>query len=301
MQKEVSVNDMDLTPSAALSTLCIGQSMIVKSSADFAWKGFLLERQVAGADMRISDRADRDMLAMVCSPIMRGEHETRSGTAMVRKTAGQVTVIPKGPVPEMRLLSDAELVYCSFDTSFMGRIVDGLEGPRVDRMAFRSGLRDRSLHQLMQMLIAEFEAGNPTGKMYAETIAEALALRFLHLGSAVEIEAPPKVSALPGNKLARVKELVESSLDQDLTLEALADEAGYSRAHFLRMFRESMGMTPHQYVIQRRIAYAEKLLATNESGVAEIAVACGFSSQAHLTLAFRKQTGMTPAEYRRSL
>lgn len=220
---------------------------------------------------------------------------------MVRKTAGQVTVIPKGPVPEMRLLSDAELVYCSFDTSFMDRIVDGLEGPRIDRMSFRSGLRDKSLHQLMQMLIAEFEAGNPTGKMYAETIAEALALRFLHLGSTVEVETPAKISALPGNKLARVKELVESSLDQDLTLEALADEVGYSRAHFLRMFRESMGMTPHQYVIQRRIAHAEKLLAANQLGVAEIALACGFSSQAHLTLAFRKRTGVPPAEYRRSL
>jgi AraC family transcriptional regulator len=66
------------------------------------------------------------------------------------------------------------------------------------------------------------------------------------------------------------------------------------------MFRESTGTTPHQYVMQRRIAHAEKLLSANQLGVAEIAVACGFSSQAHLTLAFKKQTGMTPAEYRRT-
>jgi AraC family transcriptional regulator len=101
----------------------------------------------------------------------------------------------------------------------------------------------------MQRLIEQFEAGNPTRKVYAETIAEALALRFLHLGSTVEIEAAPKISALPGNTLARVKELIESSLDQNLTLEALAEAAGYSRAHFLRMFRESTGTTPHRYVI----------------------------------------------------
>jgi AraC family transcriptional regulator len=48
--------------------------------------------------------------------------------------------------------------------------------------------------------------------------------------------------------------------------------------------------------MQRRIALAERLLSANELGVAEIAVACGFSSQAHLTLAFRKQTCLTPAE-----
>jgi AraC family transcriptional regulator len=200
----------------------------------------------------------------------------------------------------MRLVSQAELVYCSFDGHFIERIAEDITNLRPDRLVFRSGLKDKSIYLLMQMLVAEFDAGNPTGRVYAETLAEALGLRFLHLGTVVPIEAPAKISALPGNKLARVKDFVESSLDQDLTLESLAREAGYSRAHFLRMFREAMGTTPHQYVMQRRIAHAEKLLSENDLGVAEIAVACGFSSQAHLTLAFRKQTGLTPAEYRRT-
>jgi AraC family transcriptional regulator len=291
---------MSMSPSPALSSLCIGRSTVVKSSAELAWRGFLLERQLATSDMRIGDRAEQSMLAMVCSPLMRGEHVTKSGRAVaVRKTAGQVTVIPRGSVPEMRLLGEAELVYCSFDGNFIDRVVDQMDGYRPDGLEFRSGLRDKSLNQLLQMLTAEFEAGNPTGKVYAESLAEALALRFLHLGSTMPIDVPAKVSTLPSNKLARVKDLVESSIDQDLTLDALANEAGYSRAHFLRMFRKSTGITPHQYVIQRRIEHAETLLAANELGVAEIAVACGFSSQAHLTLAFRKHTGVTPAEYRR--
>jgi AraC family transcriptional regulator len=60
-------------------------------------------------------------------------------------------------------------------------------------------------------------------------------------------------------------------------------------------------MTPHQYVIQRRILNAERLLAKDDIALADIAVACGFSSQAHFTLAFRKEVGVTPAEYRRRL
>ena len=291
---------MNLNASAALSTLCIGESSVVRSSAELAWRGFLLERQLAGANLRINDHADQHMLALVSSPVMRGEHWTKSGTALVRKTAGQVTVIPKGPVPEMQLVSEAELVYCSFDGYFIERIAEDIKSLRPEQLVFRSGIRDKSLHLLMQMLVAEFDAGNPTGRIYAETLGEALALRFLHLGTIAPIKAPAKISALPGNKLARVKDFVESSLDRDLTLESLAREAGYSRAHFLRMFRESTGTTPHQYVMQRRIAHAEKLLSANELGVAEIAVTCGFSSQAHLTLAFKKQTGVTPAEYRRT-
>ena len=290
---------MNLNASVALSTLCTGDSSVVQSSAELAWSGFLLERQLAGANMRINDHADQNMLALVRSQVMRGEHRAKSGTALVRKTAGQVTVIPRGPVPEMRLVSPAELVYCSFDERFIERIAEDMTNLRPERLVFRSAIRDKSIHLLMQTLVAEFDSGNPTGKIYAETLAEALAMRFLHLGMVVPVEVSAKTPALPGNKLARVKDFVESSLDQDLTLESLAREAGYSRAHFLRMFRESTGTTPHQYVMQRRIALAEKLLSANELGVAEIAVACGFSSQAHLTLAFRKQTGLTPAEYRR--
>ena len=291
---------MNLNASAALSTLCIGESSVIRSSAELSWSGFLLERQLAGANMRINDHADQNMVALVSSQVMRGEHQTKSGNTLVRKTAGQVTVITKGPVPEMRLVSQAELVYCSFDGHFIERIAEDIPNLRPERLVFRSGLRDKSIHLLMQMLVAEFDAGNPTGRVYAETLAEALGLRFLHLGAVVPIEVPAKVSALSGNKLARVKDFVESSLDDDLTLESLAREVGYSRAHFLRMFRESTGTTPHQYVMQRRIAHAEKLLSANELGVAEVALACGFSSQAHLTLAFRKQTGLTPAEYRRT-
>lgn len=290
---------MNLNASAALSTLCIGESSVVRSSAEYAWNGFLLERQLAGANMRINDHADQNMLALVTSQVMRGEHRTKAQTALVRKTAGQVTVIPKGPVPEMQLVSPAELVYCSFDEPFIERIAEDIKAVSSERLVFRSAINDKSIHLLMQTLVAEFEAGNPTGRIYAETLAEALAMRFLHLGTLVPKEVIAKTPALPGNKLARVKDFVEAALDQDLTLESMAREAGYSRAHFLRMFRESTGTTPHQYVMQRRIAQAENLLSEKEIGLAEIAFACGFSSQAHLTLAFKKQTGLTPAEYRR--
>jgi AraC-like DNA-binding protein len=79
---------MNLNASAALSTLCIGESSVIRSSADLSWSGFLLERQLANANMRINDHADQNMLALVSSQVMRGEHQTKSGTTLVRKTAG---------------------------------------------------------------------------------------------------------------------------------------------------------------------------------------------------------------------
>lgn len=112
---------MNLNASAALSTLCIGESSVIRSSAKLSWNGFLWERQLAYVDMRINDHADHNMLALVSSSVMRGEHQTKSGTTLVRKSAGQVTVIPKGPVPEMRLVAQAELAYSKFVRSY-GRV-----------------------------------------------------------------------------------------------------------------------------------------------------------------------------------
>jgi AraC family transcriptional regulator len=101
--------------------------------------------------------------------------------------------------------------------------------------------------------------------------------------------------------LRGIQELIESRLDADLTLQELAAEIGYSRSHFLRMFRATTGMTPHRYLLKRRLGRARHLLEEVEFSIAEVAIMCGFSSQAHLTLAFRKEYGLTPTEYRRHL
>ena len=83
--------------------------------------------------------------------------------------------------------------------------------------------------------------------------------------------------------------------------ELLAITPGYSRSHFLRMFRATTEVTPHRYVLKRRLERARQLLEKVEPAIEEIAFVCGFSSPAHLTLAFRKEFGITPTEYRRHL
>jgi AraC family transcriptional regulator len=96
----------------------------------------------------------------------------------------------------------------------------------------------------------------------------------------------------------RILDYIESHLDQALSLEQLAAQAGLSTYHFARMFRQSVGEAPHRYVLRRRIEKAREMLRNHDLSLAEIALACGFSSQAHLTTRFNAQTGITPARYR---
>jgi AraC family transcriptional regulator len=150
------------------------------------------------------------------------------------------------------------------------------------------------------LLVEELETDRPLGSLYVDSLAHALATRYLLLSESPAIRAVPRVSALPLRILNRVKEKIESDLEADLSLEALAEESGYSRAHFLRMFRAATGLTPHQYVLCLRLSRAQECLRQKKASIIDIAMACGFSSQSHMTSVFRHRLEMTPAEFRRN-
>jgi AraC family transcriptional regulator len=110
----------------------------------------------------------------------------------------------------------------------------------------------------------------------------------------------PRLAGLVPRILSRVREKIEANLDADLSLDNLAEESGYSRAHFLRMFRAATGLTPHQYVLDLRLRRAQDRLRQAGSSIVDVAVSCGFSSQSHMTSVFRQRLEMTPGEFRRN-
>lgn len=96
----------------------------------------------------------------------------------------------------------------------------------------------------------------------------------------------------------RIVDYIEAHLDQTLTLDQLASEAGLSTFHFAKMFRISFGIPPHRYLAERRVERARNLLRSGGLALAQMALACGYASQSHFTKAFRSATGITPGEWR---
>ncbi len=90
-------------------------------------------------------------------------------------------------------------------------------------------------------------------------------------------------------------------LAEDLSIAAIADELAISQYYFSRMFKQSTGVSPYQYVMRQRIERAKYLLRMTPLSVAAIAEHVGFSSQNQLTIQFRKFIGTTPSGYRKNL
>jgi AraC family transcriptional regulator len=150
------------------------------------------------------------------------------------------------------------------------------------------------------MLLEELETERPLGSLYVESLAHALATRYIMLDCASRHRPESRMSGLLPRVLSRVREKIEANLDADLSLESLAAESGYSRAHFLRMFRAATGSTPHQYVLDLRLQRAKDRLRQKGASIIEVAASCGFSSQSHMTNVFRQRLEMTPGEFRRN-
>ena len=91
---------------------------------------------------------------------------------------------------------------------------------------------------------------------------------------------------------------MRAHLSQDLSLDVLAQQIGFSPYHFARLFRQTLGESPHQFVLRQRIERAQHLLKEADVPLAHIALECGFANQSHLSLVFKRLLGLTPRAYR---
>ncbi|MEM7506182.1 MAG: AraC family transcriptional regulator [Pseudomonadota bacterium] len=105
-------------------------------------------------------------------------------------------------------------------------------------------------------------------------------------------------AALDAQRLARITDYVDANLEHTIVIRDLADLVGLSPFHFSRCFRVATSISPHKFVIARRIDASKRMLADPTAVLAQIAFACGFSSQSHFTTTFKEQVGMTPGAYR---
>src|SRR4029077_18508918 len=102
---------------------------------------------------------------------------------------------------------------------------DELEGPLAPPHDKRGNLRDRAISEILNLLVAEVQSGGASGRLYVDSLAQALTIRFLFLGEGRPVRSS-RPAMLPQQQLFRVQELIESRLEADLTLQELASEVG---------------------------------------------------------------------------
>lgn len=215
---------------------------------------------------------------------------------------GNISLIPAGVSSEWvwKQSSGVDILHLYLNPAFVCQIAEANDCCS-DQIAIANylGISDLQIQHIGLALKAELETGCLSGSLYAEALATALAIRLLKHYSVLS-ERPTllkNLSTVSRHNLEAVTHYIEDHLAADLTLASLASQMRVSPSHFVYLFKRSLGLTPHQYVIQRRIEQAKQLLWHGELSISEVATQVGFADQSHLNRHFKRLTGRTPKAF----
>ncbi len=224
---------------------------------------------------------------------------------------GTVGVIVPGRPFESVGLGPSEDLHVLLPDSLM-QDVGGELGAAPGGLEFRSALAvpDETMARLLAALADEVAGGGFGGRLYAEGLANALAVHLLRryslLGKRQTQGLSPGKSAAGGipktgtpKAVRRALEYIGDHLTGNFSLADVARAANTSERHLLRLFKEATGVSPHQYVIRGRVEEAKALLRKTGLTIAEVAAVSGFAHHQHLNRHFKRLTGSSPERFRR--
>jgi len=285
---------------ATVGTWDVPLEHVVRSSSGRRWRGVDAAEILHPLDDFAIPAISRHTLVFNLGTPM-GATERRTGRAG-RLDGDGVMILPADRSRDWHLDRDGEVrhLHLYLDPALVeGVAVEAGFYPDRVGLVESFGVRDPRLVCAGAALLGELRAGGPGGRIYAEALATELAVHLLRRHSSAECAAPRRPAGLAPDALKRATNYIEDNLGEELALADVAGAAHLSPYHFSRLFKASTGVSPHRYIIRRRVARARVLLATTTWPLSFIAREVGFASGSHLTLHFKRFFGVTPTEYRR--
>jgi AraC family transcriptional regulator len=229
--------------------------------------------------------------------------ERRSGRSHASGTArpGVVTIIPSGSSARWDIAGKIDVVQLYLSQKTLERIATEAGSPAPISVIERTGHPDQTVSRLLMMAIDAVDGSASLDTLFRQQLTELVATRLLVSHTGTPIVSRTGSGGLAPTTLRRAIERLRSESAEDVSLAALASEAGLSRFHFCRAFKESTGLSPHSWLRHHRLQQAQALLRDPSVSIVSIAAELGYSSQTAFAAAFRKLTGETPSDWRRRI
>jgi AraC family transcriptional regulator len=216
----------------------------------------------------------------------------------ISKGIGSVTLAPSGFRFRGRWDREVEILVLTLKPAVIAKCAIELYDSNQPELIRSINQSDPQIWHIGLTLEAEFREGNPNGQYFWESLTNAIAVRLLKHYSAFETKIHSYSGGLSPHQLRHAIKYINDNLNLDLSLTVLATMLGISLYYFERLFKQSVGFTPHQYILRCRIEKAKQLLRTTQLSILEITEQVGYKNQSHFSKLFRKLTGVSPRAYR---
>ncbi|MEM8592722.1 MAG: AraC family transcriptional regulator [Pseudomonadota bacterium] len=206
-----------------------------------------------------------------------------------------------------RLPKEVEVLHLCMDDSALREFAEREAGIDPSRLEIidRMGVEDAFVKRLAPLVLNEIAAQSPKSRLMLESFEMLVANHILRAYSNISDEERPNLKAPPkkvsGKALAAACDYITENLHEPLRISEVAAYVNMTPFQLLRAFKAQTGITPHAYLMDQRLTRVRGMLAESHHSLAEVAFACGFSSQAHLNTAFKKRYGTTPGNYRQAV
>lgn len=215
---------------------------------------------------------------------------------------GDISITPANTPFFARWESDDNYLQIRLKTQFIESVARETLEQDPERLELIPEFRTRNsqIEAIGIMLLTELQQESSGSRLYIDSLTNVLAVNLLRQHAATKPQLPIYEGGLPLRQLQQILNYIDAHLDRDIKLADLARLLDMSQFHFSHLFKQSIGISPYQYLIQQRVERAKKLLKQTDRLIVDIALECGFNSHSHLSKKFRQFTGVTPKAYRAS-
>jgi AraC family transcriptional regulator len=268
----------------------------IVSTDGFCWQGLHLDcRWEPAAEMEEVSAPWPSILLFTQLPEPTVAERRLDGCFKVEQVhPGDVIILPAQVGHGCRWHAAGEFINLVFDPFRLGQSLETTAAELVPHFA----TQDLLVLQIGLTLKRLLQSGH-SDRLYAESLASTLAIHLLQNYA----QHPPVLKTYTGglgqSHLQSVLDYIHDHLQADLSLETLAALVPMSPHYFAQLFKQSVGLSPHQYVIRRRVERAQTLLRQVTLPIADIAYQVGFANQSHLNRHFKRLVGVTPGTWRR--
>ena len=279
----------------------IGTGSASFSSSGSKWAGFLLEKPNHPQEFHTARFwTCNDLVALHLGP-SRVRYKVGSRSHNYAQTPGSILISPRNyEYTDGSVYSSlqGDRLAVELDRSILKRVLEGSDDCSQIQLAHHDGLHDPRISTLIRLMEFEVTAGCPTGRLYDESLSLALLSYLTSRYSVINEKREGAKSTLSPKKLQIVTDYIYAHLNSNISLTELSGLIPTSAYTFCRLFRNTTGVTPHQYLIGVRIEEAKRFLAEGKRSIAEVSLLLGFANQSHFTRTFGRITGIPPRRYR---
>lgn len=275
------------------------KSTPAQSSGELGFRGFLMERHRLGEHENLDVACKHTVLGLHLSPPIKVEVRDEGPFRTRQFSPGDIAVIPAGVPHSCRFKGSSEFLLVGLDPDLIARAARAITEREECELRLNWGFRDQFIRETLANLLAVCDGGRATDRVFGEALVNSLAMHLVRNSRQLNGHLGGTNRGLSRAQIGRVMEFIQNTPYAGISLQAMADAAGLSPFHFSRMFKMATGLSPHQYVLRRRIDVGAEMLLSRDESIAAIALELGFTDQSHFTMHFKRTHGVGPAAYRR--